>query len=164
MKRAMSSFLFKVHAGHGFIEQDDLGFQCDGAGEFDALAQAIRKRAGMLVANVLDFEEVDDFFDGGAVLGFFLLRPADPISHAAGEAGFHQMVAADHDVIEHGHAGEEREILKGAANTKVGAFAGAQRRDVGALVQDAPGSRAIAAGDAIECRCFAGAVGANDRK
>ena len=46
--------LLEVHAGHRLVEQDQLGLQGDGAGKLDALAQAVGKHAGVLVADALD--------------------------------------------------------------------------------------------------------------
>ena len=99
-------FFFEVHAGHRFVEQDDFRLQGDGAGEFNALAQTVRERTGVLVANVLDFQEVDDFLDRASVLCFLSLGAAGPVQHAAREAGTHQVVPADHDVVQYRHTGE----------------------------------------------------------
>src|SRR4029079_13140605 len=61
------------------------------------------------------------------------------------------------------HAAEEGEILEGAADAEPGTAARRQGRDVLSLEADAARCRMIAAGDAVQRRCLARAVGADDR-
>src|SRR5262249_19770856 len=107
-------------------------------------------------------EEVDDVLDLAAMLLLLALRAADPIQHAGDEVVAHEMVAADHDVVEHRHVAEQGEVLKRAADPEAGAGgdgAGGRRP---ALVAQPARAGAIAAGDAVEHRGLAGPVGPDD--
>ena len=71
-------------------------------------------------------QEIDDLLDRGPVLGLLPPRAADPVDHAAHEARLHQVMAADRDVVEHGHAVEQGEVLECAADPEAGTLVGAR--------------------------------------
>ena len=54
----------------------------------------------------------------------------------------HVDVAAEHDVVEHGHPGEERDVLKGAGDAERGDLGRAPAGDGVALEGDRAGIRA----------------------
>jgi hypothetical protein len=62
---------------------------------------------------VLDLEEIDDLLDLGAVLELLAPRAAPP-QRLLEEARAHAQVAAGHDVVEHAHALEQRDVLERA--------------------------------------------------
>jgi hypothetical protein len=92
------------------------------------------------------------------------LRAADPIHHARDKVVAHQVVAADHDVVEHRHVREQRQVLEGAADAEAGAVVDRGAPERLAHVDELAAARPIAAGDAVEHRGLAGAVGADDGK
>ena len=110
--------LFQVHPGHRLVEQDQLRLQGDGAGQLDALAQAVRQRAGHRLADVRNLQEVDDLLDLAAVRQLFLLRAAEPVERAGEEVVPQQVVPADHDVVEHRHVIEQRQVLERPADAE----------------------------------------------
>src|SRR4051812_1266709 len=74
------------------------------------------------------------------------------------------MVAPDHDVVEHAHMVEQREILEGAADAEWGARVRRQAGDVAAAMEQAALGRLVAAGDAVHDRGLARAIRADDRE
>src|SRR5262249_45404216 len=117
---------------------------------------------GRSVAHVVGVEEVDDVLDLAAMLLLLAPRAADPIEHAGGEVVAHEMVAADHDVVEHRHVAEQGEVLKRAADPEAGAGVDRAAGERRALSYDAAFARAVAPGDAVEHRGLAGPVRPDD--
>jgi hypothetical protein len=66
---------------------------------------------------VLDLEEVDDLLDHAPVLELLALRRPDP-ERLLQEIAAHLQVAPGHDVVEHRHALEERDVLEGARDAE----------------------------------------------
>ena len=122
--------LFEVHAGHRLVEQDQLGLERHRARQLDALAQAVGQRAGDRLAHRLQVEEVDDLLDLAAMRELLAPRAGEPIERAGEEIVAQQVMAPDHDVVEHGHMVEQREVLEGAADAERGARVGLEPRDV----------------------------------
>ena len=71
-------------------------------------------------------------------------------------------MAADEQIVEHGHALEERYVLEGACQSAAGALVGLQTRDVLARKDDLSLLRAVHAADGIEQAGLARTVGADD--
>src|ERR1700727_2062212 len=74
------------------------------------------------------------------------------------------MMPPDHDVVEHAHMVEQREVLEGAADAKPWPRIRVERGDVLSAIKQLALGRAVAARDAVDDRGLAGAVGADDRK
>ncbi len=154
----------EVHAGHRLVEQDQLRLQRHGAGQFDALAQTIWQRAGGGFSHRLKVEEVDDLLDLAAMFEFFAARAGQPVQRARDEIVPQQMMPPDHDVVEHAHMVEQREVLEGASDTKPWPGIRIERGDILSAVKQLAFGRPVAAGDAVDDRGLAGAVRADDRK
>src|ERR1700691_4429282 len=84
----------------------------------DALAQAVRQRAGGGLAHRLQIEEVDDLLDLVAMLEFFAPRAGQPVQRPRDEIVLQQVMPPDHDVVEHAHMVKQREILEGTADAE----------------------------------------------
>ena len=136
----------------------------DRPGQLHPLAQAIRQGARHRLADVGDLQEVDDLLGLAAVGEFLLLGAAEPVQRPGNEVVLQQVVAPDHDVVEHGHVAEQGQVLEGPADAEIGPVVGLHLGDVTALEQHLPLGGGVAAGDAVEHRGLAGAVGADDRK
>ena len=74
-------------------------------------------------------------------VGDLLLLGEAPVDEGAQHAGLHVHVAAEHEVVEHGHAPEERDVLEGAGHPALGDPAGGDVGDVVALQHDAAACR-----------------------
>jgi len=73
-------------------------------------------------------------------------------------------VATEHEVVEHGHAPEQGDVLEGARDAELGEPARGQVGDVASLERDAAAVRMVEAADHVEDGRLAGAVGADDRQ
>src|SRR5574343_1620803 len=155
-------FLLDVHAGHRLVEHQHAGLHGQGAAQVDALLQAVGQAAHRGLAEGLDLEEVDDVLDEGAVRALLALGRA-PADRLLEEVGLHLQVAARHDVVDHAHALEERQVLEGARHPHLGHLAAVHVAEGLAPEGDLALLRRVDAVDAVEHRALAGAVGADDR-
>ncbi len=154
----------EVHAGHRLVEQDQLRLQRHGAGQFDALAQAVGQGAGGRLAHRLQVEEVDDLLDLAAMLELLAPRAGQPVQRSRDEVVLQEVMPPDHDVVEHAHVLEQRQVLEGAADAEPGPGVGIERGDVLPAIEQLAFGRPVAARNAIDDRGLAGAVGADDRE
>src|SRR5208282_5981750 len=102
---------------HRLIEEQNLWVECQGTTQLDALPETIGQSARRLLAQILELEKLDQLLDSRAVRHLFLLREA-PIDKGREHTGLHPHVAAQHDVVEHRHAAEQRDILKRASDAQ----------------------------------------------
>ena len=155
-------FLLDVHARHGFVKQQKLRLGRQRASQFDALLQAIGQAADGRLADILNFKEVDDFFDFFAVLRLFPLR-ATPPDRLTEQARFHHRQAAGHDVVQHTHAIEKGDILEGARDAQTGDLIGLHRPAPVALEPDLSFLRDVKARDDVQHGGLARPVRPDDR-
>src|SRR4029077_9488691 len=104
-------FLLLVHAAHGLVEEQNLGVEGEGAAELDTLSEAVCQAARRLLAEIPELEKLGPLFDPRAVRHLFLLCET-PIDKGSQHPGLHPHVAAQHYVVEHRHAAEERDVLE----------------------------------------------------
>ena len=129
--------LFQIHARHRLVEQNEPRLERHGAGQLDPLAQPVREGPGSRFADVLDIEEIDDLFHLAAVLQLFAAGAGEPVDRTGEKVALQEVVAPDHDVVEHAHVSEQREALERAADADRGATARRQVRDVTPVEQHA---------------------------
>jgi hypothetical protein len=110
---------------------------------------------------VLDLEKIDDVLDHPPMFDLFPLRHA-PVQAAAPGPRLHMYMATKHEVVQHGHAFEERDVLEGAGDAKTGDFVGFQAGDVAVFDKDAAAVGVIPTADAVDQRSLARPVWAND--
>src|SRR2546425_8768769 len=153
--------LLDVHAGHRLVEQQQLGLGGERAPELHALLQSIGQLAGRRLADGLDLEGGDHALDEGA--GGQLLAPGGgPPDRVEQEVPAHLQQPARHEVVEHAHALEERDVLEGARHPELGHVGRRQPRAVAALEEDAALVGMVEAADDVEQRGLARAVGPDD--
>src|ERR1700737_5315473 len=92
----------------------------------------------------------------------FLLRKA-PIDKGRQHPGLHPHMTPQHDIVEHRHAAEERDVLERAGDAEHGDLRWAGAGDVLALEDDRAGVGPVEPADHVEEGSLAGAVWANDR-
>jgi hypothetical protein len=73
-------------------------------------------------------------------------------------------VAAEQQVVEHGHLREQLDVLERAGNPQLGDLVGTQTLDALALPADVADLRDVHLADRVEDRRLAGAVRPDDRK
>src|SRR5512141_27679 len=154
--------LLEVHPGHRFVEEEELRLERQRPAELDPLAKAVGQRPHRLLPDVFDLEEVDDVLDRLPVLD--LLCPGRAEEDAARQnPAFHELVAAQHQVVKYGHMMEECDVLEGAGDAQVGHLVRLHPGDFPVLEVDRAALWRVAARDAGEDRGLPGAVGDDDR-
>lgn len=109
----------------------------------------------------LDFQKIDDALDELPVFDFLALgrAPADGLLQ---DVGLHAQVAPGHDVVQHAHALEQREVLKGARYAHGGDLVRIHVREHAAAKPDGAELRRIDAVDHVQHGAFPGTVGPDD--
>ena len=97
-----------------------------------------------------------------AVRGLLALGARPSRERLLEQVGAHLQVAPGHDVVEHAHALEEREVLEGARDAHLGHLARVHVAEGLAAQADRALLRLVDAVDAVEHRALAGAVRADD--
>src|SRR3546814_6095493 len=92
--------------------------------DLDTLLQAVWQSADGRPSDRLDLREVDDLLDRLA-MGDLLAPVGAPVDRLLEQVALHLQHAAGHDVVEGGHAFEQRHVLESARDALA-------RRDVGA--------------------------------
>jgi hypothetical protein len=114
-------------------------------------------------AQILDPEEVDDVLDAAPVGHLFPLGQT-PVHEGGEDPGLHTHVAAEHEIVEHGHAAEQGDVLEGPRDAQLGHPARRTVGDVAAFEGDATRVGVVEAADHVEQSGLAGAVRADDRQ
>src|SRR5690554_2256196 len=155
-------FFLDVHARHRFIQQQDARLHGERPAQVDALLQPVGQTADRRLAIRLDLKKIDDVFHELSVADFFAFRRSEPESLGQHTA-LHVQVAACHDIVQHAHALEQREVLECAGHAR---FGGAPRIHAGELLavqHDHAFLRRVDAVDHVEHGTLAGTVRADDR-
>ena len=162
IERAISADLVDVHAGHRLVEQQQVRLGADRARHLDALAHAVGERAHRRLEDLGQAPQGGDAVDDALLLGELLARARQP--EAAGEeARPREPMTAEQEVLAHARGGRQREVLERAADPQRGDLRRPPRREVVVAVCHAAGARAVDAGEHIEKRRLACAVGSDDR-
>ena len=93
----------------------------------------------------------------------FLLLRKPPVDKRRQNARLHVHMPAEHDVVEHRHAGEEGDVLKRARDPERGDLRWTGTGDVLGRKDDRTGIGPVKAADHVEKRRLAGAVRPDDR-
>ena len=136
-----------AQAGHHLVEQQELRFGRQRPRYFEALAVGQGEALGRLMTPVVQAEPLQDVGSGGACVAE--RRPA--------------VESADRDVLQHAQPLEGLHDLEGAADARVADEVGPEARDLPAVQADGAGIGAVDAGDHVEDRGLAGAIGADQR-
>ncbi len=154
--------LLDVHAGHRLVQQQHRRLGRQRARQLHALLQAVRQAPHRRLADGLDLEEVDDLLHLVAVRDLLAPRRAPP-QRLRDQPVRNCSVAAGHDVVQHGHALEQRDVLERARNALPRGGGGMHLAPLLAPEHDAALLRVIDAVDHVQHRTLARAVGADDR-
>ena len=114
------------------------------------------------MADVVDLEKIDDaFLDVSTQFGLFAPGPPK-VKQGIEHIGLEVRVAPELDVVEHRHAAKQRDILKAAPQSHLGALRCRHARDVLALEAHVAGAGSVETRNGIEERSLAGTVGPDD--
>ena len=108
-------------------------------------------------------KELDQLFDARAVRQLLLLSQT-PVDERRQHAGPHVDVPPEHDVVQHGQAGEQGDVLKRARDSKCGDLRWSRLSDVSTFQCDRAAGRTIKPRNQVEQRCLARTVRTDDRQ
>ena len=149
-----------VDAGGDLVEQHRLGVDHHRAAEFEQLLLAAGQVAGEFVAHRVEAEEVDHL--AGLLAHFRLHAPHGARLEPDVEQGLARLAGGNHhQVLDGGQVGELAGDLEGAQQAAVEQIVRRQAGHVLAVEDDAPAVGHERAGDGVEQRRLAGAVGAD---
>ena len=107
----------------GLVEQQQFRLGHQRAGQRDAFARAVGKRAGQEVADVGDVELASSVQGSAAQFGLVARGPAGT-EQGGDRAGPGESARAGHHVLEHGEPAEQAEPLQGAGDAEPGELVG----------------------------------------
>ena len=140
-----------VHAGQRLVEQKQRRSSRQRERDTERPAVTMRQVLGVLVGEFAQAHELDDLVHGHRPR--CLAATHAPVAQAAVSARAHQ------DVLKHRHFHEQLGLLEGTHQAVPRDAVQGPARDVGAVVDDAPGARRQDAADDVEEGGLAGAVG-----
>src|SRR5207302_9395163 len=157
-------FLFlAVHPGRRLVEQEEPRLHRERPADRDDLLYAEREIGDQLLAAPLELEELDDLLHA-APMGRLLAARAPPEETAGEHARAHVAMAAEQDVVEHGHPAEQLHELERARDPVRGDPVWPQALDRCFAEHDSTGGRSIKSTDAVQETRLAGAVRPDQRR
>src|SRR4029079_16717702 len=140
----------------GLVEQQQQRIDAQRARDLDdallAERQASRQRVGLVAeADALDLPR--GFRQQSGLVG-----TVEP-EHARDRTGMPAQMGADRDILQHGHVGYQFDVLEGPGNAELDDFLRRRVVDLGAEHGDRAAARGQDAGNEVEGRALAGAVG-----
>ena len=155
-------FLPRIHACRRLVQQKKLRLRGQGPGDLQTALHAVGQIPRLPVPHLRNTDVVHAVGHDIAAAGFFLpllFAVDDGVKQScAGPA-----VARDQDILRHGHAAEQPDVLEGAADTELRDLFRLLLRDVLSLKPDAPrGTRGDARQKVVEGG-LPGAVRPDDR-
>ncbi len=154
--------LVAVEARRRLVEQHDRRTGGEGPGDLDAAGGPQREHRRADVGDAAQVEQVEQVIDAGA------LRVGLPVERARGDevapepAALVAHAVAEHDVLAHGEAHEQLELLERAGETEARPLRRRRAGDLLAAEEDVALLRAQQPGEHVEQRGLAGAVGADE--
>ena len=111
---------------------------------------------------MLKLEKIDYFLDLHPMRDLFLARRTN-IQGLHQKIGLHLQITAGHDVVQHRHPLEQRDVLEGSRNPALGRLIGVHVAPMLTLINDLALLWPVDPINHIQHRAFARAVGPNDR-
>ena len=149
-----------IHAASGLVQNHQAWVGCQRAGNFEQALVAVRKTASGLGVTVGQTHKAQ-FFHAAGHGGFFFCLLARGVQHARKQARLHAAVASRQHVFEHREPPEQPDGLEGAGNAQLYHLVRARAGNGLSVKKDAARFRRVVAGNAVENRSLASAVGAD---
>jgi hypothetical protein len=152
--------LGRIHAGGGFVEQEELRLGGQAADDLKPALFTVGETLGVVIAEAAEVEYLQQLLDAPGDGGF--VGPEGPeTKEGVNGRGPAMQVAGHPDIIKDGERTEEADVLEGAGDAALDNLVDPQpgQRPAG-KGHVALGGR-VDAGDEVEDRGFAGAIGAD---
>ena len=121
--------LFHIHAGHGFVHDQDFWFHGHGPAQINQLPKAITQGPHHGIPDGLHLQEVNDLLGHSPVLSLLPIGPK-PVESALKEVGLHVDMSSGHDIVQCGHAQKKLNSLEGPTDAKGGTLVGGHIGDI----------------------------------
>ena len=148
----------RVHAGGGLVERKQLRLGRERARNFEATLIAVGKVLREIVRALVHADILEELVGPALDPPFFLARTR-VAENRAEDGGPRAHVSPDHHVFERRKIREQADVLKCARNAARGDFVGLQAGERRAVEREHAGVCAVNAGQHVEERRLAGAVG-----
>jgi hypothetical protein len=149
------------HPGGGLVEQQERRLRGQGPSDLEPALVAVGQVAGGLVGAGAQADAVEQLRGPGPQRGLLVAEawpPAQDVPEPQLDAGVH----ADQDILDGRHVGEEADVLEGPAHAQRGDLIGPQADQRAPPKGDGALVGRVEAGEDVEERRLAGAVGADD--
>ena len=155
--------LLRVHARRRFVEQQQLRAGREGARYLQPPLRAVWQPGGDLTRKLVKPHRLKQLH---GTLAYLALLAAEyrQVERRAPPGSLLPYPAGGHDILQHGAAGKEADVLEGARDAGLADDMRLQRRDILAVEDHASGGRLIEAGDYIETGGLTRAVGADQAR
>jgi hypothetical protein len=121
-------FLGRVHAGGGFVEQEEFRFRREAADDFEAALFAVGQALRGGVAEAAEVENIEELFGALRDRGFVGAEGAEA-DERLDRGGLAVEIAGDADVVEDGEGAEEADVLERARDAKLDDLVDAEAGD-----------------------------------
>ncbi|MDT4847350.1 hypothetical protein FQZ97_814020 [compost metagenome] len=149
------------HARHRLVQQQQLRRGDQRTRQLDALLQTVGQRAGQPLAHGAQPEKADDRVGPCARILAFTACAAES-DQLLDEGGAPRIDAAEHDVVTHAQALEERKVLEGARDAQPGQPRRRHMAEAAPTDPHAPAVGPVQPADDIDQRALAGTIGPDD--
>ena len=148
----------RVHPRGGLVEEQELGLRRERTGDLEAPLIAVREVPCVVVVTAGEPAVVEQL--RCPLMRFALLAPDPPRAQdAPDDPALQAAMHPDEDVLERRHLLKEADVLERPADAALGGGVWRRTGDVPAVEDDAARGRLVDAGDHVEERRLAGAVG-----
>ena len=143
------SCLVGVHPGHRFVKEQHPRLDAQRAAHVDPLLISVGQQPSWGVQHLGHAHEVGDL-DGSFAVQAFLASSRRPPQTGGEEAGLHEMVPAQHQVLQHRLGRRQRDVLERAGHAQARDLERAQPGQFAVAQQDPPSGRGIDPGQHVE--------------
>ena len=162
--------LARVEAGGGFVEAQQDGIGAHGAGDFETALGAVRQFPGGIVGPVIEADPLQPVrrLFRRLLLGPGIGRQPQNAEHRHAGCAHQNVVLRHQQVFQRGHAGKQADVLEGAGDVRrrghaeIGHAVEVELLAIGMRHGEQPGGRLVEAGDAVEHRGLARAIGTDE--
>ena len=155
--------LLGVHAGDRLVQEEQGRIHGEGSSEFDPLLHAVGKHADGVNSVTLNVKELDKALDNRAISDLLPACRATEEKRRC-QRVVHVQTSTEHQVVQHRQVVEQLNVLEHARHTESSDVLGRLAEEFLPPEEDAALLRVVDTRNAIEDRCLARSVGADDGK
>src|SRR5271157_3112905 len=156
--------LFEVHTCHRLIQEKQFGLHGQRPCQLDPFLEAVRESPHLLLANMLDFQEINDCLLYLFSESEFSISRGPEIETRGEQAGIQMDVAPKLDIVYHRHPFEQLHVLESPSYAQRGYLIRFKSCYIPPFKDDFSLARMIEPVDTVEKACLSCAVGTYNGK